>query len=154
MIVRALKKTQHLTFMEITRESAHICYRYSEWEEKSTGEYGYKNNLMTNQFTIQVSAQAQGTTRYHECEALRCQVAYLKRRLWLNHHDCSSDSLSLELRVCEVQITLKTGKKISMIRELLQNMKVMCRIKKESKRIGFFNLKMSIITTNCYLSSK
>ena len=53
-----------------------------------------------------------------------------------------------------VRFKLKTGKKISIIKELLQNMKVMCRMKKESKIIGFFNLKMSIITTNCYLLRK
>lgn len=106
------------------------------------------------QFTIWVRAQAQGTKRYHECEAPTCQVTYLKSRLWLNHHDCFSNSLSFELSVCEVQITLKTGKKISMIKELLQNMKMMCRMKKERKRVGFFNLKMSTITTNCYLLSK
>lgn len=38
--------------MEITRESPHICYKYPDWEEKSTGEYGYKNNLMTKHLTI------------------------------------------------------------------------------------------------------
>ena len=30
MIIRAGKKIQHLTFMEITRESPHICYKYPD----------------------------------------------------------------------------------------------------------------------------
>lgn len=37
-------------------------------------------------------------------------MIYLKIRSWLKLQGAASDSLSLELMVCEVQITLKTGK--------------------------------------------
>lgn len=153
MIVRGLKKTQHLTFMEITRESAHIYFRYSEWEEA-------QENMVTKitwWLIIHNTSECPSPgTKRNTMNVKHWGARWLiwKGRLWLNHHDCFSDSLSLELRVCEVQITLKTGKKISMIRSCYRIWRWCAEWREESKRIGFFNLKMSIITTNCYLLSK
>lgn len=74
---------------------------------------------MTNHLTIHGVPKPRGPKGLlNDYKALRCQVIYLKNRFWLKLHGCTSESLSLELRVCEVQITLKIGKEISMTKEL------------------------------------